>query len=181
DLENDVRAGRVRADLYYRLNVIPVFISPLRDRKEDIMLLAENFAAKFSQKTNVPVKEFSAQAKQLLVAYTWPGNVRELENTIERAILLNRSNRLEAADFPERLSKGAGSELVRETEPATPTLESIEKAYIHYVMSQADGKKSEAARILGIDASTLYRKLDRYQLDVQAPGKAGMKKETKQI
>jgi len=178
DLENDVKVGRFRADLYYRLNVIPITIPPLRDRREDISLLADHFAAKFCQKTNVSLKEFSPEARQLLTDYAWPGNVRELENTIERAILLNRSDKLELSDFPDRLSKGDRKELVTDAEPETPTLESIEKAYIHYIMSQTDGKKSEAARILGIDASTLYRKLDRYQLDRPVGGQPVVKKKT---
>ncbi|MDH4157151.1 MAG: sigma-54 dependent transcriptional regulator [candidate division Zixibacteria bacterium] len=169
DLEADVKAGRFRADLFYRLNVIPIDIPPLRERKEDIKLLVEHFMAKYCSKVNAPLKKISDEALDLLVSYTWPGNVRELENTIERAILLNRTEVLEVADLPEKLSHPQPEGLVvRETEPATPTLESIEKAYIHYVMSQTRGKKSEAARILGIDASTLYRKIDRYRLNEQS-------------
>jgi two-component system response regulator AtoC len=164
DLEEEVKAGRFRADLFYRLNVIPVFIPPLRERKEDIALLADHFVAKFSARMNVPVKEISPQAMEFLMNYPWPGNVRELENTIERAALLNRTGTLEAADFPEKLSRPPEPSLIGPDEPGNPTLESIEKAYIHYVMTQTDGKKAEAARILGIDTSTLYRKLDRYQL-----------------
>ena len=87
--------------------------------------------------------------------------------------MLNRSDKLERSDFPDRLARGDRTDLVSEAEPSTPTLESIEKAYIHYIMSQTDGKKSEAARILGIDASTLYRKLDRYQLERPVGGQTG--------
>lgn len=166
DLEADVRAGRFRADLFYRLNVIPIDIPPLRERQDDIKLLVEHFVAKYCAKVKTPLKKISTEALGLLVSYTWPGNVRELENTIERAILLNRTDVLEVSDLPEKLSHPQPeAPVVREAEPATPTLESIEKAYIHYVMSQTRGKKSEAARILGIDASTLYRKIDRYKLD----------------
>ena len=166
DLEADVRAGRFRADLFYRLNVIPIDIPPLRERQDDIKLLVEHFVAKYCAKVKTPLKKISTEALGLLVSYTWPGNVRELENTIERAILLNRTDVLEVSDLPEKLSHPQPeAPVVREAEPATPTLESIEKAYIHYVMSQTRGKKSEAARILGIDASTLYRKIDRYRLD----------------
>jgi DNA-binding NtrC family response regulator len=164
DLEEEVRMGRFRADLFYRLNVIPIFIPPLRERREDIELLTKHFITKFCQKANIPVKEISDEAMELLTRYHWPGNVRELENTIERAVLLNRSDVLDVSDFPDRLRQPQPVSLVKDTEPPTPTLESIEKAYIHYVMSQTKGKKTEAAEILGIDPSTLYRKIQRYNL-----------------
>lgn len=164
DLEAEVKTGRFRADLFYRLNVIPIDLPSLRERKDDIKLLVEYFVKKFCNKVNMPVKSVSEEAMKLLSQYSWPGNVRELENTLERAVLLNRSGQLEIGDFPEKLSKAELRPVVSDSEPSTPTLESIEKAYIHYVMSQTDGKKSKAARILGIDTSTLYRKLERYNL-----------------
>jgi DNA-binding NtrC family response regulator len=164
DLEEDVKAGRFRKDLFYRLNVIPVHIPPLRDRREDIPLLVDYFIARYCARAKAGNKKISDAAMRILVAYPWPGNVRELENTIERAVLLSRIDTLDVTDFPERLSQPEPAALVKESEPATPTLESIEKAYIQYVMAQTDGKKSEAARILGIDASTLYRKIERYKL-----------------
>jgi len=163
DLEQEVKANRFRADLFYRLNVIPIYILPLRERREDIALLAEHFAAEACERTNVQPKQYSPKAMQLLMSYSWPGNVRELENTIERAVLLNRTDRLDVSDFPEKLAEPDQITLVKEADPTTPTLESIEKAYIHYVMTQTEGKKAAAARILGIDTSTLYRKLERYQ------------------
>ncbi|MDZ4722937.1 MAG: sigma-54 dependent transcriptional regulator [candidate division Zixibacteria bacterium] len=165
DLEDDVKANRFRADLFYRLNVIPITIPPLRERVEDIPVLVEFFIGKYCGKANTQPKMISDEAMKLLAGYSWPGNVRELENTLERAILLNRTNRLEAADFPEKLAEPNQTSIVNESTPVTPTLESIEKAYIHYIMSQTDGKRAEAARILGIDASTLYRKIERYKLD----------------
>ncbi|UCC44485.1 MAG: sigma-54-dependent Fis family transcriptional regulator [Candidatus Zixiibacteriota bacterium] len=164
DLEQEVKGGRFRADLFYRLNVIPIYIPPLRERKEDTALLVDHFTEKFRRKMNAPRKKLSPEALRVLTNYSWPGNVRELENTIERAILLNRSDTIEPCDFPEKLSQPKAASVVTETDPATPTLESIEKAYIHYVMAQTEGKKSEAARILGINTSTLYRKLDKYKM-----------------
>jgi two-component system response regulator AtoC len=164
DLDEEVRMGRFRADLFYRLNVIPIFIPPLRDRSEDIELLSNHFISKYSRKINIPLKQISDEAMALLVKYHWPGNVRELENVIERAVLLNRSDTLEVSDFPEKLREPQPVTVVREIDPPTPTLESIEKAYIHFVMSQTKGKKAQAAEILGIDASTLYRKIQRYNL-----------------
>ena len=164
DLEEEVKMGRFRADLFYRLNVIPIFIPPLRERKEDIELLAGHFISVYCEKLNTTVKQVSEEAMNLLMTYHWPGNVRELENMIERAVLLNRTERLEVSDFPEKLQRPEQVPLVKETEAVTPTLESIEKAYIHYVMSQTEGKKAEAAKILGIDTSTLYRKIERYDM-----------------
>ncbi len=164
ELEEDVKAGRFRPDLFYRLNVIPVYIPSLRERRDDIPLLVDHFLAKFASRGNTPVKRMSLEAMKILANYPWPGNVRELENTIERAVLLNRTEMLEPADFPEKLSKAEPAALVTEDTPITPTLESIEKAYIQFVMTQTQGKKAEAAKILGIDTSTLYRKLERYRL-----------------
>ncbi len=164
DLEAEVKAGRFREDLFYRLNVIPIQIPPLRERKDDIKLLVEHFTRRYSVRAESREKSLSTEALEILVNYRWPGNVRELENTIERAVLLSKADTIHPSDFPEKLSQPDQMQVVSDAEPANPTLESIEKAYIHYVMSQTDGKKSKAARILGIDTSTLYRKIDRYNL-----------------
>jgi transcriptional regulator with PAS, ATPase and Fis domain len=164
DLEEEVKMGRFRADLFYRLNVIPIVIPPLRERKEDIKLLVDHFVKKFCSKVNLVPKSVSDEALEILIRYRWPGNVRELENTIERAVLLNRSGTLETSDFPEKLVKADPRPVVSDEDPKNPTLESIEKAYIHFVMSQTEGKKAKAAKILGIDTSTLYRKLEKYNL-----------------
>ena len=117
------------------------------------------------------MKEIKPEAMDILRSVPWSGNVRELENTIERAVLLSRNDVLSASDFPDRIKEARQEPVVSEQTPSTPTLESIEKAYIHFIMSQADGKKSEAAKILGIDASTLYRKIARYGLDEFLPKK----------
>jgi DNA-binding NtrC family response regulator len=164
ELEEDVKAGRFRADLFYRLNVIPIHIPPLRDREEDIPLLANHFLALYADKAKTKIDSITDEALKLLQDYHWPGNVRELENTIERAVIMNRTGRLDVGDFPDRLHGAEPVSVVRAQEPENPTLGSIEKAYIHFVMSQTDGKKAEAAKILGIDTSTLYRKLERYRL-----------------
>lgn len=165
NLENDVKEGRFRADLFYRLNVIPISIPPLRDRRDDIDLLVNFFIRKFCEKLNCNIKTIEPEAKDLLIKYNWSGNVRELENTIERAVLLCPEDILSVSDFPEGLSKPEQVGVVNDSQPENPTLESIEKAYIHYVMSHTGGKKTEAAKILGIDPSTLYRKIDRYELN----------------
>jgi len=176
DLEEDVKVGRFRADLFYRLNVIPLHIPPLRDRKEDIRLLIDHFITKYCGRMNTAPKKISSEAVELLMDYYWPGNVRELENTIERAVLLNRAESIEPLDLPEKLRDAPPAGVVQPAQPATPTLESIEKAYIHYIMSQTDGKKTKAAKILGIDPSTLYRKLERYDLKDGSESESGKHK-----
>jgi DNA-binding NtrC family response regulator len=165
DLEDEVKAGRFRPDLFYRLNVIPITIPPLRDRVEDIPLLIDHFAERFRQRHNLEFREIQPEVYNTLSAYSWPGNVRELENTIERAVLLNKEEVLTPNSFPESVVSGKTEGLVSPVDPKTPTMESIEKAYIHWVLEQSGGNKSKAARILGIDTSTLYRKLGRYELD----------------
>lgn len=164
DLEADVESGRFRADLFYRLNVIPIQIPALRDRADDIPLLVTHFVNKVCAKESIPVKQVSSRAMELLLSYRWPGNVRELENVLERAVLLCRGNELDVSDLPEKLSKSERVQVVQDSTPSSPTLETLEKAYIHFVMEQTQGKKTEAARILGIDTSTLYRKIQRYDL-----------------
>jgi DNA-binding NtrC family response regulator len=164
DLEKDVKQGKFREDLFYRLNVIPLHIPALRDRKEDIPLLLDHFIRKFCDKIDVAPKGITKQAIERLIDLKWSGNVRELENTIERAVLLSREETLDIDDFPKDLSISERIVTVGDKEPENPTLESIEKAYIHFIMSKAGGKKAQAAKILGIDPSTLYRKIERYDL-----------------
>ncbi|HEX2896504.1 MAG TPA: helix-turn-helix domain-containing protein, partial [candidate division Zixibacteria bacterium] len=141
--------------------------------RDDITLLVEHFVKVFCEKVNMTPKTVSKEAMEILIRYSWPGNVRELENTIERAVLLNRSGALGTGDFPEKLSKAELQPVVSEADPKTPTLESIEKAYIHFVMSQTEGKKAKAAKILGIDTSTLYRKLEKYHLNEDGKDESG--------
>lgn len=179
DLEAEVKAGRFRADLFYRLNVIPIYIPSLRERPGDIELLAESFVRRFCTKSGCAEKGISAEAMEILRHYRWPGNVRELENTLERAVLLCKADCLRAEDLPEKIQSDDSMPVVSEAEPASPTLESIEKAYIHWVMSQNDGKKSAAAKVLGIDVSTLYRKIERYNLKDSDEGKSESKRRSK--
>ncbi len=180
DLEAEVKANRFRADLFYRLNVIPIHIPALRERQADIGILVEHFMDIYRHKSRGPITGFSSAALNALEAYHWPGNVRELENTIERAILFCRTSEIEVADLPECVVSPEPIAMVTEQEPSTPTLESIEKAYIHFVMSQTEGRKAEAAKILGIDTSTLYRKIDRYNLKEIIPSTARGRKKSRE-
>jgi DNA-binding NtrC family response regulator len=164
DLEQEVKLGNFRADLYYRLHVIPIRIPPLRDRRDDIRLLSSYFVRRYCQKMQTGEKTISDEAMNHLLSYKWPGNVRELENALEHAILLSKGNQITAADLPERITQPEKIELLTEEKSASPTLEAIEKSYIFWILNQTGWQKSKAASILGIDASTLYRKIEKYKL-----------------
>jgi DNA-binding NtrC family response regulator len=164
DLEELVKEGRFRADLYYRLNVIPIQVPPLRDRRDDIPTLVEHFRQRIAERTNSEPKQITQEAMAALLSYTWPGNVRELEHMLERAILFAKGKRVSVSDFPEKLMHNTPQPVAHDERAATPTLETIEKAYIAWVLQQTGGQKAKAASILGIDSSTLYRKIDRYGL-----------------
>ncbi len=156
DLEAAVKAGRFREDLFYRLNVVTLRIPPLRERREDVPLLAEHFAAKHGRGEGVAI---SPDARELLQAYEWPGNVRELENVIARALALNPSGVVVPADLPERIRGG-------DAQPAKglplppgfrPSLDDLSRRYAALVLADCGGNKTRAAEVLGIDRKTLYR------------------------
>jgi DNA-binding NtrC family response regulator len=160
DLEEEIRRGSFRADLFYRLNVIAVHLPPLRQRGDDILLLAEAFLSR-SARGGEP-KALAPGARDALLAYGWPGNVRELENALERAVILTAGDVIEAEALPARVTERRAEPLLSDRPPATPTMEAIERAYIQWVLQAEAGNKSRAAEVLGIDPSTLYRKLARY-------------------
>lgn len=162
DLEEEIKRGSFRADLFYRLNVIAVHLPPLRQRTEDIPLLAESFLARSAQLRNDDPKSPADETLDALMAYAWPGNVRELENALERAVILSSGGIIHVDALPDRVTARRAEPLVSERAPVTPTLEAIERAYIQWVLQNEGGNKSRAADMLGIDPSTLYRKLARY-------------------
>ena len=164
NLEQEVKAGSFRADLFYRLNVIPITIPPLRDRKDDIKILTYYFIKKYCAIRGVEEKTISERALKKLTAYRWPGNVRELENTMERAVILAQSKEIDIDVLSENIKEGNSVNLVKETKPSSPTLEEIEKAYINWVLQETEWQKAKAAKMLGIDSSTLYRKVEKYKL-----------------
>jgi DNA-binding NtrC family response regulator len=166
ELEKEIRSGQFRSDLYYRLNVITLHIPPLRDRKDDIPLFAEHFLHRLTETRSngqtVPATLGEA-AMDALQAYDWPGNVRELENALERAAILSAGHaEIDADALPLRITSPEPEPLVSERSPANPTLELVERAYIMWVLESEGGNKARAADVLGIDPSTLYRKLNRY-------------------
>lgn len=162
DLEEEIKRGSFRADLFYRLNVIAVHLPPLRQRTDDIPLLADSFLARSAQARHEAPKLLAEDTLDALLAYAWPGNVRELENALERAVILTQGDTIRPDALPERVTARRAEPLVSERAPVTPTLEAIERAYIQWVLQNEGGNKSRAADMLGIDPSTLYRKLARY-------------------
>ncbi len=157
DLAQAVKEGHFREDLFYRLNVVTIQIPPLRERREDIQLLAEHFAAKHGRAEGAAV---SPAARDLLVAHDWPGNVRELENVVARALALNPSGVILPEDLPEQL-RGARPAVEQEgvVVQDRPTLAELERRYAAQVLQETGGNKTRAAEILGIDRKTLYRLL----------------------
>lgn len=165
DLEEEIKRGTFRRDLFYRLNVIALHLPPLRDRREDIPLLVEAFLERSSQQSGEPTKRLGEDAAEALRAYHWPGNVRELENAMERAVILTHGATIGVRALPERVTERRTESLVTERTAPNPTLEVIEKAYILWVLQSEQGNKTRAAEMLGIDPSTLHRKLARYGVD----------------
>jgi len=161
NLPEEVQQGRFRDDLYYRLNVIEIRLPALRERREDIPLLAEHFVEKIASELGKDISGISADALKVLIAHDWPGNVRELENVIERAIVTSHSDMLEAEDFAW-LNKRPGME--QSWEVPDISLNELERRAIIAVLERKKGNVKEAAASLGIDRSTLYDKLKRYEI-----------------
>jgi two-component system response regulator AtoC len=159
-LETLVKEGRFREDLFYRLNVIPITIPPLRERREDILPLARHFLAEANSTFHKAVQRFSPEAEVLLLGYPWPGNVRELKNLIERLIILSTNETIEPHHLPSQFTGLPDGRESTEAPTQQPrTLAAVERAYIRKVMDQVNGNKSEAAKVLGITRQTLRKKL----------------------
>jgi two-component system response regulator HydG len=160
DLARAVQERTFREDLYYRLNVITIPLPPLRERREDIPLLAARFAETFAAKNGKAIRGFTPEALDLIQQYPWPGNVRELENGIERAVVLTRDDLLGVEDLPEAVAGGAVEALERTvTIPLGMPMEEVERLLIDQTLKLAKGDKTIAARLLGIASRTIYRKL----------------------
>ncbi|MBT3326234.1 MAG: sigma-54-dependent Fis family transcriptional regulator [Gemmatimonadales bacterium] len=163
DLEEGIKRGDFRSDLYYRLNVIQLRLPQLRERKEDIPLLARYFLDSRAESDGADQSmDISDAAMDALVEYGWPGNVRELENALERAAVVATGSSVTRDSLPERVREAPPTRLAAEPIADNPTMEVIERAYILWVLQAEGGNKSRAAEVLGIDPSTLYRKLNRY-------------------
>ena len=176
DLEELVREGKFREDLYYRLNVVPIHLPPLRARPEDIGVLVEHFIGIFNQEFGTQVSKVDPPAMQALRSYSWPGNIRELRNMLERTILLECNGntlKLEHLKFQrkELMAKpeygkdsGEGAKSFGTQVGSSVSLEEVEKQHIQEVLGLTGGNKNQAAQILGIDRTTLYNKLRKYQI-----------------
>jgi two-component system response regulator HydG len=163
DLEKEIREGRFREDLFYRLNVVPVSLPPLRERKEDILALASHFLSIYREKNKKELREISGKALDLLVRYDWPGNIRELENCIERAVVIARGEIIAPADLPPQIQALSSEKEDSEVRfPSGISLQEVEKALILRTLEDTGGNRSRAAEILGINRRTLQMKLKEY-------------------
>lgn len=180
-LENEIRSGRFREDLFFRLNVIPIEVVPLRDRREDIWLLAQHFIAELSAEYGKRPKELSPEVLELLVNWNWPGNVRELRNVVERLVIMTPGERIQKEHLPDPLVSAAPTQALRPVENGTlhefaslaAAREDFEKRYIWGKYQECGGNMSRTAEALKVERSNLYRKMKGYGL---FPGK-GLKAE----
>lgn len=163
NLAECVKNGKFREDLFYRLNVVPLHLPLLRDRKEDIPLLIDHFLHKYNRRSKKQIVGLSQNVLKALTQYDWPGNIRELENTIERAVVLSKSDEIEL-DALIYHGISSGSSLLRPIDGIYRSLEEVEKEYIKTVLRARHGNKSQAAKVLGIDRKTLFAKIKKYHI-----------------
>lgn len=163
DLEREVNEGRFRTDLFYRLNVIPLRLPPLRQRRDDIPLLVDHFLQRFAGGSDI--KGIAPDVVEALLRYDWPGNVRELENVVERAVILNEGGEVRIQDLPEKVVRGPSRHGSLVIETPCMTLDELEREYILKVLHHTAWQKKRASEILGINPSTLYRKLLSYGIN----------------
>lgn len=170
-LKDEVRKGTFREDLFYRLNVVPINLPPLRDRKEDVPLLIEHFLKIYNEKNGRSLQGFHPRALDALMRYPWPGNIRELENVVERAVILTRDDYVPYSELPDPIREALDDPLSREIrEGITPgmTIREMEKELIIKTLEDNDGNRTRTARVLGITRRTLQHKLKEYEIDQQA-------------
>ena len=163
NLEEEVKKGTFRKDLFYRLNVLPIYIPPLRERNDDIIILTKHFLQKFNVEFGKNIRQISEQVEKMLLDYSWPGNVRELRNVIERAVLLSSGDTLSPEHimiFPEKKEYVDAPEPVLESR----SLVDMERMLIVKVLKETSWRRTEAAKILGINRTTLYNKIREYGL-----------------
>ena len=156
NLEENMKKGKFREDLFYRLHVFPIFLPDLKDRKEDIPLLAYHFLDRCSKETRKEIKRISKKAMKLLLEYHWPGNVRELENAIERAVIMTDQDNLTPDDLPKDLMEGF-SEMIKRGVKDRKSLDDIKSEYIKEILKEVGGNKRIASEILRVNPRTLYR------------------------
>jgi DNA-binding NtrC family response regulator len=161
DLEEAAKRGEFRQDLFYRLNVVPVRLPDLKDRREDIPLLVLHFLQKFAQQHGEPPRRFANEAMRVLMTHAWPGNVRELENAVEHALTMGRGEILLSEDLPVSVT-APERDIIHEATLDDVTLAELEQRYILLVLEKMGGHQIKTSRVLGIDRRTLYRRLRQY-------------------
>ena len=174
DLQTEIRGGRFREDLYFRLNVIPIFVPPLRDRQEDLSLLADHFMAEFSREYGRRLKTFEPAARSAMQRYPWPGNVRELRNVIERLMIMVPGDTILVADLsfldPAGLGRPAESDGPTDRRTLHEARDQFERDLIQRTLAEQQGNMSRTADVLGVERSNLYRKMKAFGI---APSRRG--------
>ncbi len=167
DIDEAVDRGDFREDLFYRINVVRIAMPPLRARGNDVLLLAQHFLEVQAERADKDVIGITSEAAAKLLHYDWPGNVRELQNVMERAVTLTRFDSITLEDLPDRVREHESANLVVDSDDPDhlPTLDQLERRYVARVLKAVAGNKTQAARVLGVDRRTLYRKLERYDKD----------------
>ena len=164
DLEEEMKKSEFREDLYYRISVFPIKLPPLRERREDIPLLAAHFLNKFNQHEGKQIEGISPDALDLMMAYNWPGNVRELENAMERAVVLAAGNEILAKDLPAAV-RSLGEKRIYESDNTLASwIEKLEEEALRQALLECEGNISATAKKLGIGRATIYRKAKKYGL-----------------
>jgi transcriptional regulator with PAS, ATPase and Fis domain len=167
DLEEAVAAGRFREDLFYRLNVIGIYVPPLRERREDIPLLVEHLIRRHNEEMNISYKGADNATTKTLMSLPWKGNIRELDNAIERAMILGDGEWIKTEHLPSH--KSSDDDLVFEEDNLGAALDSYEKRHIVKILEKTDGDKRQAAELLGISVSSIYRKIEELGIDQRKP------------
>lgn len=171
DLQQSIEEGRLRKDLFYRLNVFTLFLPPLREQMEDLHRLAEHFLSLFNARYGKGIRGFSGESWERVRRYNWPGNVRELRNAVERAVILCPGEEIQVEHLPESLLEPGGESEARGQMVSVPLgpLSEVEERLIAKALAETQGKKPEAARLLGISLKTFYNKLKKMKATPEEP------------
>lgn len=165
NLEEEIKYGKFREDLYYRLNVVPIYLPPLRERKDDIEMLVEHFLMRSSSISGRPPIVFSSEALKKLMEYNWPGNIRELENVVERGVVISSGKRIEVSDLPQRIAEHIEGYEDDHNVRLDDALDNAEKDMIIKALQECHGNKTKASVLLGISRRSLHRKILKYEID----------------
>jgi len=172
DLQEEIKAHRFLSDLFYRIEVISITLPPLRERREDVLLLANHFIKRYSKQYEKQMEDITPRALEALTNYSWPGNVRELENVIARAVILSKDKGIDVLDLPERIKSHEAPAVSETTAPfmaeipdAGIKLKEMERELIQRTLEKCQGNKSLAADLLGISRKALYEKISRYGIN----------------